>query len=225
MVYKNQPTGGRLAQPCQSTTLWEVASSSPVQATTFTQKLTANHGVPRGSPRLGHVAPNQPTTSCHVSNPYCHVTLPHQLSYCSVILPRQLLTSSMPRVKSVLPRHLATSTAVLLCHPATSAADVIRATCHPYSGDTCHYWICPVDCSYAQICLTRVASWSCHVSPSGFATSPVWTVRSVQSAFHVDCVVTEIINGDAVSPMTSILCMCRPALVTTGGGGYTTDCS
>jgi hypothetical protein len=30
-------------------------------------------------------------------------------------------------------------------------------------------------------------------------------------------VVTEIINGDSVSTMTSILFMCRPALVTTGG--------
>jgi hypothetical protein len=38
-------------------------------------------------------------------------------------------------------------------------------------------------------------------------------------------VVTNIINGDVVSPMTSILFMCRPALVTTGGDGYTADCS
>jgi hypothetical protein len=58
----------------------------------------------------------------------------------------------------------------------------------------------------------------------GTRSTVLGTFRKAPSLVGAN-VVTEIINGDAVSPMTSILCMCRPALVTTGGGGYTTDCS
>jgi hypothetical protein len=50
--------------------------------------------------------------------------LPRQLPYCHVTV--------LPVIPAVLP-----------CQPATSAADVTRATCHPYSGDTCHLWIGP----------------------------------------------------------------------------------
>jgi hypothetical protein len=82
------------------------------------------------------------------------------------------------------------SDAVLPCHLATSVADVIRATCHPYSDDTCHPCIGPSVC---QIIMPRVTSWTYHVLPSGVAMSAVWpynlyshhatwTVRTVQSS-------------------------------------------
>jgi hypothetical protein len=46
---------------------------------------------------------------------------------------------------------------------------IICATCHPSSDDTCHLRIGPIGCAYVQNCLTRVASWCFHVSPSGIA--------------------------------------------------------
>jgi hypothetical protein len=49
-----------------------------------------------------------------------------------------------PRARAVLPCQFATSASVLSRHSATSAADVTHATCHPYSGDTCHLGIGPV---------------------------------------------------------------------------------
>jgi hypothetical protein len=109
---------------------------------------------------------------------YCHINLPHH----SPCFPVSLATSI-----TVLPSHL---TRKLL----TSS----RATCHPFSGDMCHLGIGPTVRSYAQICLTRVTSWCCHMSPSGFTTCrlygpatstyghatsvPVQTVRTAQSA-------------------------------------------
>jgi hypothetical protein len=51
-----------------------------------------------------------------VNHWFVHVFAAHQLLYFPVNLP---------------------------CQPATSATDVTRATCHPYSGDTCHLWIGP----------------------------------------------------------------------------------
>jgi hypothetical protein len=103
--------------------------------------------VPRGSPRLGHVAPLQPTTSCHVSAvdwPTCQ-----SRTATSII---------------VLSRHSATSIVILSRQPATSPADVTHATCHPYSGDTCHLGIGPTVRLYAQICLPHVITRGCHVT-------------------------------------------------------------
>jgi hypothetical protein len=81
----------------------------------------------------------------------------------------------------------------LPCHfsviPAMSAADVIRATCHPYSGDTCHPWIGPYAC---QINLPRVVTQGCHVlSPEATTCHlqelPHKPVRTVQSSPFFFC--------------------------------------
>jgi hypothetical protein len=71
-------------------------------------------------------------------------------------------------------------------HPATLAIDVIHATCHPFSGDTCHLQIGPVVCPFVQICLTRVAFWRCHVSPSGIAMLYVWAYHVSVWTCHVN---------------------------------------
>jgi hypothetical protein len=73
---------------------------------------------------------------------------------------------------------------VILCHvivtvSTSPSADVIRATCHPSSGDTCHLRIGPSVRQNVQICLPRVTTRGCHMSP-------VWTchVSSVRTC-HV----------------------------------------
>jgi hypothetical protein len=95
------------------------------------------------------VAPQQPTNICHTSD----------VNW----------STFLPPVTVHLPRHC----------PVTSAADVIRATCHPYSGDMCHPWIGPVvrqinlprSATCCHLRLPHVVSRRCHVSPSGAATS------------------------------------------------------
>jgi hypothetical protein len=78
----------------------------------------------------------------------------HLPPYCHVIIRTPLSTAAC------LPRQR-----------ATSPADVIRATCHPVSGDTCHFRIGPSTCRKRQNCLTRVAFRCCHVSCTDPATS------------------------------------------------------
>jgi hypothetical protein len=131
---------------------------------------------------------------------------------------RQLPTNNrlphhhMSYAQSALPchRHIgshtaSSSTVHLPSQLATSAADVTRATCHPSSGDMCHFRIGPTVRQKVQICLTRVSTWSRHVSCTdlphvlygpatchcmdlpcvlyGLATSAsVRTVRTAQSA-------------------------------------------
>jgi hypothetical protein len=99
---------------------------------------------------------------CHVSAPDSPTSLP------------RVSATSLPYATSSLPRHLTRK-------PATSSpydADVIRATCHPPSGDTCHSRIGPTTRRKRQKCLTRVTSGAatcpvrtCHVSSPDAATS------------------------------------------------------
>jgi hypothetical protein len=49
-------------------------------------------------------------------------------------------------------------------HPTRRLLTSSRATCHPSSGDTCHLRIGPTVHPKSQICLTRVITWSRHVS-------------------------------------------------------------
>jgi hypothetical protein len=113
--------------------------------------------------------------------------------------------STFPRHRHIEIRTSSSSVVHLPSHIATSTADVTRATCHPSSGDTCHFWIGPTVCQKFQICLTCVSTWSRHMSCTdlphvlyetstfcctdlpcvlyGLAMSAsVWTVRTAQSA-------------------------------------------
>jgi hypothetical protein len=68
------------------------------------------------------------------------------------------------------------------CHitRATSSTDIIHATCHPSSGDTCHLRIGPSVHRKVQNYMPRVTPWSRHVSLHGPATCPIRTC-------HVSC--------------------------------------
>jgi hypothetical protein len=81
-----------------------------------------------------------------VNHWFVHVSTTHQLLYCPVSLP---------------------------CQPATSAADVTHATCHPYSGDTCHLWIGPSVCQTDPSC-----SATCH---------HLRLPRVIFCSFHITC--------------------------------------
>jgi hypothetical protein len=61
----------------------------------------------------------------------------------------------------------------LPCQHATVSATSACATCHPYSGDTCHPLTGPIPV---------IHHITCHVSSPGAATS---VVRPVQSACHM----------------------------------------
>jgi hypothetical protein len=65
------------------------------------------------------------------------------------------------------------TTMSLPCQHATVSAMSACATCHPYSGDTCHPLTSPIPV---------VHHITCHVSSPGASTS---VVRLVQSACHV----------------------------------------
>jgi hypothetical protein len=112
-------------------------------------------------------------------------------------------STCMPCQTVVLPSQPFHVITVLPGHPSTSSTDVTHATCHPFNGDTCHLGIGPTVRPKFQICLTRVVSWRCHMSPSGFATCclygptmstyehamlvSVQTVRTTQSAIFFAC--------------------------------------
>jgi hypothetical protein len=83
--------------------------------------------------------------------------------------------------------------------PATSAADVTPTTCHPSSGDTCHFRIGPTVRQKVQICLTCVITWSRHVScmdlPCGAVRTchvSVWTCHVSVRMDCTDCIVSKI---------------------------------
>jgi hypothetical protein len=69
--------------------------------------------------------------------------------------------------------------------PATSAADITPATCHPSSGDTCHFRIGPTVCRKFQFCLTCVITWSHHVSCMNLPHVIVWTCHISIRSPHV----------------------------------------
>jgi hypothetical protein len=77
-------------------------------------------------------------------------------------------------VSSVLPHHSPVSLCHYICHVSLLTSS--RATCHPYSGDTCHPRTGPVACRMPHH-LPRVFSRSCHII--------CMVVQPVQSAFHV----------------------------------------
>jgi hypothetical protein len=100
---------------------------------------------------------------------------------------------SLPTTNQTLPHHH------MPLHPMVtmSNADIICAMCHPSSGDTCHLGIGPTVRPNVQIFLTHVVSWCCHVSPSGFTTSPVrtchisvWTCHVSVRTDYMDCTVS-----------------------------------
>jgi hypothetical protein len=95
----------------------------------------------------------------------------HHMSYAQ---------SALPCHHHIGSRTASSSTVHLPSQLATSAADVTRATCHPSSGDTCHFRIGPTVRQKCQICLTRVSTWSSPRVLYGPATCPVRT-------FHVSC--------------------------------------
>ena len=117
----------------------------------------------------------------------CHVSTSNWTTCCHVILATSLVirpvsnAMSSPRQK---PHCLVIS---------TSSADVIRATCHPSSGDTCHFRIGPTARQKCRISLTCVTLWSRHVSCTESSMCrrmdlphvPVWTdtcpVRTVRT--------------------------------------------
>jgi hypothetical protein len=104
----------------------------------------------------------------------------------SVDWPTSLATCQPPYCHVNLPATSAMSASILSRHSATSTADVTHATCHPFSGDTCHLGIGPAVRPNAQICLTRVASWSCHMSPVPRQTCHV-SIRTCHVSVRTDC--------------------------------------
>jgi hypothetical protein len=124
------------------------------------------------------VAPFHPLDECHVSTTDWPTSLPH------------VAATSLPYATSSLPRQLSVRSVSRHVTRATSSADVIHATCHPSSGDTCHFRIGPTVHQKLQNCLKRVSFRcchvsctdlprvivrTCHVSSPGAATSPVRT--------------------------------------------------
>jgi hypothetical protein len=97
------------------------------------------------------------------------------LATCQLsISPRQLATCQPSYGSVTSPRH-----------PTRRMLTSSCAMCHPSSGDTCHLRIGPTVRPKSQICLTRVITWSHHVSYTdlpcvlyGPATCPVQTVRT-----------------------------------------------
>jgi hypothetical protein len=65
------------------------------------------------------------------------------------------------------------------------------ATCHPSSGDTCHFRIGQTVCQKVQNCMTRGITWSRHVSctdmPRQHCTACHVAVRPAQSASFFAC--------------------------------------
>jgi hypothetical protein len=102
----------------------------------------------------------------------------HHMSYAQ---------SALPRHRHIGSRTASSSTVHLPSHLATSAADVTRATCHPSSGDTCHFRIGPTVRQKVQICLTRVSTWSCHVSCTDLPHVLYGPATCAVRTCHVSC--------------------------------------
>jgi hypothetical protein len=90
----------------------------------------------------------QPTTGCHVA---AH-------DWATWHINNQ---SKLPSVNHLCPTCLPLRQMSYTTSPAQSAADVIRAMCHPYSGDTCHPWIGPAVCPYTITCHCHEAATCC----------------------------------------------------------------
>jgi hypothetical protein len=90
---------------CEGVCGGEVRGSNPVDSNTILQPT--KNGVPRGSPRLGHVAPNYSPIKCHVSTIYsstCPVKcLPRQLPHVSRTLSHHCM--DLPHHCTALPHH------------------------------------------------------------------------------------------------------------------------
>jgi hypothetical protein len=120
---------------------------------------------PRGTSTTNHNTPRVKHRLVHVLEPYFHINSPCQLLYCPVTLPRH--SSYCP---VILPRQ---------------PADLTHATCHPFSGDTCHLGIGPTVHPKVQICLPRVTTRGFHVSP--VRTCHVSSVRTCHVSIRMDC--------------------------------------
>jgi hypothetical protein len=139
--------------------------------------------VPRGTQSLTNktatcrhlIRPCQPTRICRVSiadSPTSLATC--QPLYDPINFPCQLMTSPVPRHHTI----------------TTSDADVIRATCHPSSGDTCHLRIGPSVRRNVQNCLPRVTTRGCHMSPVQTChVSSVQTCHVSVRTDYTDCTV------------------------------------
>jgi hypothetical protein len=92
--------------------------------------------------------------------------------------------------RAILPRQFVVSASVLSRHSAMSTADVTHATCHPFSGDTCHLGIGLAVRPYTQICLTHVVSWSYHMSPVRTCHVSVRTCHISVRTDYTDCTVS-----------------------------------
>jgi hypothetical protein len=100
---------------------------------------------PHGTSTTNHNTPRVKHRLVHVLEPYCHINLSCQLLYCPITLPRH-----SPYCPVILP-----------CQPA----DVTHATCHPFSGDTCHLGIGPTVHPKVKIYLPHVTTQGYHMSP------------------------------------------------------------
>jgi hypothetical protein len=145
-----------------------------------------------------HVAAHDWAT-WHLYIPTKHATCQLMIRPRPTVLPHQLATSICSYCLVTLPRHSPYCPVIL----ATSAADVTHATCHPFSGDTCHLGIGPTIRPNVQICLPHVITRGCHMSPVqtchvslygpatsvyGHATSAsVRTVWTAQSTIFFAC--------------------------------------
>jgi hypothetical protein len=118
-VNKNHPWGGWLAQPCQSIARW---GGRGFDSRAKPQNFTKTNNQPWGATWQPMTGPRGTSTT-------------NQNATCRCLIG-----------PTCLPPINRTAMSPCHCHPATSDADVIRATCHPYSGDTCHPCIGPSVC-------------------------------------------------------------------------------
>jgi hypothetical protein len=143
-------------------------------------------GSTSAEPNKFYTKPQQPTTGCHMAAhdwATWHINHQPESAKCQMLDgPRAYHLS-----EAILPSHLAMSALSRQLLMSSSA------TCHPYSGDTCHHWIGPTVCPYAKS--------ACHMSPPGaamchllrfphhlygpyalYSQHATWTVRTVQSS-------------------------------------------
>jgi hypothetical protein len=136
--YREDRSGGRTPRAQHN---FYIKTNSQLRGATW-QPLTGPRGTSTTNPNMTRVAyrldhANQPKYAmCQSLIHPCH--LPHIISVCSITC-------------HII--HAASDADVI---HATSDADVIRATCHPSSGDTCHYKIGPIVRPKSQIYLTCV---------------------------------------------------------------------
>jgi hypothetical protein len=143
---------------------------------------------------LGHTKPfyiyiyQQPIIRCHVAAldwATWHLTNQPQPDTCRLLIGPRACHVNCRVIFRTATSTCCVSPAVLPCQPATSVADVTRATCHPFNGDTCQLEIGPNVPPTVQIHLPRVTPWCYHVSP--IRTCDVSHIRTCHVSVRTDC--------------------------------------